>query len=733
MKRYLPGLIISLLYFIILFVTLPNYGMNEDSPFHFLRGQTYLQELLTGDPKFSSSDSHSPVFFIPGQRISLYKPNASEELSTFSPIRPIGFYQTDQTLQQEHKKNIIKTGRRDSFYKHNAWSINYWDIPQNQGHPAVSDMLTAVTNRVFYEGFGLTGDVEGYHLFVVFASALAVFIVYLFAKKAFGESAAIFSALTLALFPFFFSESHFNIKDPVQMSFFSVSVISFYFWISKKFSLRWYFVFTISLFLALGTKWNIFFAPVIVLPWVFFLKKEVRFFWLRIFALGSLSLIIAFGLLIMIWPFLWTDSLLKLVNTFTFYGSLAFKDIRIQSPSSFKLPLGFNATALLRVITMTPPPMLIFLFTGLITLILGKVKTRYKEGLLVLLWFIIPILRVSRQETETLGSIRNFMEYLPAFAVICGVGASFLLMKIQAAGNKIWNPGLQSDRSEIEKKHSVKSKNKSWDSLIHYIAPATLILFYFGLLFIPLYRFHPNENIYFNFIAGGLKGAKDLKLYEWEGSYDNVYRQGIAWFNTHAEEKARLAHLDGTMLSISPLWLRDDIRYGSFFSGYAARGEYVISLVYPDEPHVFGYNYLSKFLVPVYSLKIDGVDVLKIWKNDPKFTNPLYKNQVSLDQKFTPKKHILDGRIIWDIGLGRSMTVTKLLINYESHCSEPKGVWSVILKGKEKFLSLNETALNNDQKEIDFPAEQADIIRNWDVEGNGCIHNLKVDKIFILE
>ena len=85
-KKLLPWILAGI-FFVVGVATLPDYGMHEDSPFHFLRGQYYLNRVLGGDGTFDIPPLRSPVLFGPRQRISSYKLNASEEL--FAPLLPI--------------------------------------------------------------------------------------------------------------------------------------------------------------------------------------------------------------------------------------------------------------------------------------------------------------------------------------------------------------------------------------------------------------------------------------------------------------------------------------------------------------------------------------------------------------------------------------------------------------------------------------------------------------------
>jgi hypothetical protein len=698
------GIIIVFVYFFVLFFTLKDYGIHEDSPFHFLRGQAYLQKILTGDSKFAYSGQFSPVFFAPFQRISLYKPNASEEIR--APLRSFGTWQTkDQTIQALFSNSLNKLNQRQSFYKHNIWTADYWDTI-DRSHPAISDIFMALSNRIFYEGLGWMSDIEAYNLYVIIAVCLGLFFVYLFCQKVFGTITAIFSILTLAFFPYFFAESHFNVKDPVQMSFFTIAIIAFYFWVINKFSRKWWLILVSAIFLALGTKWNVVFLPLILLPWLWLLRKQKELGLLfkikKLLFWGALTIAVPFILLINLWPYLWTSPISKLLTIFGFYGTLAVQDAQFAKPSFAPLPLGFDGRALIYIISMTPPIMLIFFIVGLLVIVFKTIKSAHKENILILLWLIVPLLRVIWQQSAILGSIRNFIEYLVPFSIIAGIGISYLISLL-------------------------KEKFSGFKNL-------SFIVFLTGYLIIislPIIKLHPNENLYFNFLVNNLVGAEKIGAYSWMTSYDNLYRQGVDWFNRHAPKNAQLAYLDGTMIAISPLWLRSDIRFGSFYSGFDRKGEYVISLVYPDPPSISIYYYLERFLNPVYEIKVDGVAVLKIWKNDPHFLKSGYAKEKILENIPPIEKKTINKRIIWDLNFGKKEKITRLILKVaQNNCVEKEGIWSVILGKKEQFFEPYKKILGQEKVEYDFAGDQAETVRFWDVEGKSCLYQAEVDQIY---
>lgn len=671
--------------------------MHEDNPFHFLRGQYFLQKLLTGKDRFDEPNLPSPVFIVPGQKVSIYKNNASEE--ALAPVKPI----TTNTLRKNFEKYLSDFGIRQSFYKHNSWVDNFWMIPDFLTHPAVSDTFMALFNRIFYENLGVSADIESYYLYVALATSAGLFFIFIFTEEVFGVKAAVISAISYALYPFLFAEAHFNVKDPVQMAFFTGAAISFYFFIKRKFSIKWLISFILSTYLALGTKWNIFFIPLFLLPWVFVVWKKnlvkSKLFWFKTILFSLFGVISAFLLLIITWPFLWQDTLVKLYNTFTFYSSLGFTDARVeQIISSFSLPLGFDLTGLIRLFAMTPPLILLFFVLGSFALIFKKINTKFKEGLFLFLWLLVISFIISRIEVAQFGSLRSYIEILPPMTILAGVGGSYLI-------------------SILKKK------------LFSYL----IIGIYLLVLSLTIYKMHPNENLYFNSLTGGISNAKILGIFDWESTYDNVFRQGVDWLNNNSAYSAKLAFVDGTNFAISPLWLRDDIKFGSFFSGFGQKGEYIMALYYPRPPSAFAYLYAKRFLKPVHEIKVDSQTILYIWKNDSNHLYNGFRKETNLNRALKFEVETINKRILSIIKIGGVKTVTRLVLEgVAPDCLTESGIWQFQNQKTGVYISPGIINLDNGLIELDFPAQAADSILYWDIEGKACLNNAKVDKLFVL-
>lgn len=237
--------------------------------------------------------------------------------------------------------------------------------------------------------------------------------------------------------------------------------------------------------------------------------------------------------------------------------------------------------------------------------------------------------------TTIYGGVRQIMEYIPALALLSGLGGVTLLNLLSSRVNKI--------------------------------LVAAIIL----LLFVPhvfkLISIHPNENVYFNFLVGGLKGAKERNLPSWGNSFGAAYRQGISWINRNGEPNSKVVLVNELLPNVPYIFLRPDLTFqNSYRSGYLRQGEYAMTLVYQGiEDRSYYDSYLEKFIEPVYQVKVDDVAILKIWKNDEEHLKVPINEEI--DNQVEVQKN--DQGIIFDIGETRK--ISRLEVEYsDKNCQE---------------------------------------------------------------
>lgn len=670
MKNKLLACAFSLLFFVFGLLTVGHYGVSWDEPEHFMRGQAYLRLFLTGQKTYKD---------LPSYNLALARSDP-------------GYHER-------------------SYYQHDLYSGETW-LVADSGHPPLNDILAALFNNIFYQKLGLLGDIESYHLFSIFIGAVLVGVVFLFAAQAFSVWAGIFSATFLATYPLFWAESHFNIKDPVQATFFVLSVFLFWKGIGTK-KAKFFLLSSVLAGMALAVKFNILFLPFIVGPWLLLIlvrsKKVSGFIFSKNVLLAFLVFpFIMFGILFVIWPFLWQDVLGNTLSVFSYYKELGTEKGFSLNPFS-----SWNLYATQWILYTTPPLTIICFFIGLVTIKRIWLQANSVFVLWVLLFFV-TVLRVSFPNTTIYGGVRQIMEYIPALALVAGVGAdSFRRLMIgflrSRWGQSNWfNPG--------------------W----------FLTVLLLGIL--PLWRLHPNENVYFNFLIGGLTGAVKENIPASGNSYGNAYLQTVRWLNANAEEGANVALIQGTSLNIVTADLRRDLNFSNnSWSGIYREGEYLVELTPHNSLKLYPYawEYIEKFLDPVYEVRADGIAIAKIWKNDLGHTKPeMRKSEVLFTSKIG--RSIKDQAIVLDIG--SPVTLSRLEIFSGSKCKLTPAQIYTSLKGidwkaeEDKFpvVQVNYREQPQPSAFFFFAAKDASFIK-IDTQGD-CLLTAQADiKLRILQ
>lgn len=623
------------MFLIVSIFTLRDYGINWDEPKHLIRGQAYLHYILTGKHDFLDIPPYPALKGAPD----------SIDYNVSPPVR------TQSAVQNSQEAGIQRSYFQSDFYTLDYYLSNDEKVPleAKHSHPEVNDLLSAFTNYVFYQKLGIVGDLESYHLFIVLVTFALLAVIAIWVSKLFGIFPSIIATASLALYPLVFSESHFNVKDPVLMSFFGLAIFSFWLGFSKK---RVLLIILSAIFagFALGTKFNTLFLPFILGPWTLFYvflhyKKGMKLIDLigDPKVLGALLVypIIALAVLYAFSPYLWQDPVGHFIQIVNYY-----KEIGSGTPEeqSRFIVWGWNTYPAIWIALTTPIPILILSVFGLFYSVFLLFCKKSDISLLVLLWLGVPIIRAMWPGANIYGGDRQIMEFVPAMAILSGIGAFYLI--------------------RLTKKNGV-----------------LLILLSMIFVVFEMVRIHPNENVYFNQLIGGLKGAQQEKIPSWGNTYGNAYLQGVNWLNKNAEPNAKLALAVNYISVIPRLKLRQDISLdNTYWSGPRRGGEYVMDMAY-DWPlkNRYKYAYYETFLDPVYEATVEGVPLLKIWKNDEKYVK--FGNQqevvikpISISQEsIEVSPGVSQKRLIIDIG--REVYLTRLVIGHAtSGCDGQEGL-----------------------------------------------------------
>lgn len=613
-------------------LTLPHYGINWDTINHLPRGQAYLHYFLTGKKNYSD---------LPVYKIYWQKPES---------LRIITNIPQDQVPTR-------------SYYQSDAADFDWFMENGGGGHPPLSDILSSVFNRVLFGKLGLVNDIDSYRVYSIFLASSLVGLIFWWVSSNYGLIAGVVSSLSLALYPLFWSESHFNNeKDIPETVFWSFMI--FCFWkgfISKK--SWWILISGIFFGLALGTKFNVLFIPLVLVPWLLFywFGKYRKKFSFSLFIRDNLRLIIAvfvtilLGIFILVgsWPYLWPDPISRLVSVFGYYKEIGFTQ-----------GVTLNTYALQWIITTSPLIILLLSLIGIIYSLIKTLKEKNKMSLLFLLWLIVPIARVTLPGTTIYGGVRQIMEYIPAMAVLAGIGTFWVL-------------------------DTVKKKRMIFFLVIFAITTS------YSLLVIRLYKIHPNENVYFNSLIGGLKGAKEKDIPFWGNNFGAAYRQGVVWMNKNLPNDSKISYARELMPNIPILWFRSDFTLSNGFrSGYLRKGEYIIALIYQGVEKISYFDrYLDRFLIPLYEAKVDDVSILKVWKNDIEHTKNEYLSEKETDDFIMS---INEGTTTFDFG--KIIYLSRLEVFYKEDllCKKVSSAYVQISEDGDKWERLPGTMPNED-------------------------------------
>lgn len=695
-KQLLLALLVPVIYLVISLITIKDYGINWDEPVHFAKGQAALHFILTGKSNYLDLPAYFP------------KPKGDSDF--------MDQYGQDgiQYINAVKSKEVPNSRIRRSYYQSDVWTYDYWISQEGVNHPQVNDLLAAFSNYVFYQKLGIMGDIASYHFFEVVVSFFIVLAVSLLVCSKFGLIPSIFSSISIAFYPLFFSESHFNIKDPVVCSFMGLIIIFFYWGVT---SVDWKKILLSSIIfgISLGTKFNtLFVIPILGLWPLYYLfiqnreKERVNIFKSifknKPFLVSSILFpVVSILVFVALSPTLWTDVIHRLPMIVLYY-----KEIGVGVPAELTrfVFTGFNSFPSFWFLITTPIAFLILFFVGIVVSFYKIIRKRDGFPFLAVLWFLVPFIRVSFFNTNIYGGIRQIMEFLPGMAVLVGIGISFLLSK---------------------------TRYKKIVLLLLVVA--------FGFTAFEVYRTHPNENVYFNQFIGGLSGAKKRNVPYWGNSYGNPYLQGVEWLNKNVEVGAKVALPINTPYFIPRTKLRPDIYFSNaYLSGDKHAGEYVMEHYFDWYPEKwYRYAYYDTFLNPVYEVKVDGVAIFKIWKNSSEFVRPEYKEttryysrnikieNTEIDKGTMTKRLTVD--------LGKEVLLTKIKINHSAYrcdkqtsgygyiaTSEDGKIWSrepedlltpQIRFGANEFDDTNFTFL--------FAAKKARYIMLDSQEANSCL------------
>lgn len=449
--------------------------------------------------------------------------------------------------------------------------------------PPFADTIAAGTLHLFAYTLGWLNPIDGFHLAGVLFAAGLLIALYFFLKKRVGAIPALIALFALATFPRFWGDAHFNIKDVPETALIALAIFSYVLWYEKPYWLKAV-LFGFLFGLATLTKINSVFIPIIVVLGLWGSKyktinKGNILQQLKSFALHHLVMVIAaFHTIFLGWPLVSRDfqSLVEYVTRFMGQGHRT-------GPAYFQWE-----TIRLTFATM-PEYFALFLGIGLVAGVYLLFKEKNTTYRLLLVWCLVPVIRIALPGMSNFDGIRHYLEFLPAAAALVGIGFYAVIKWLQ----KFPKP-------------------------VAYGVPGLLIVLMLINLGDAYISYRPYEYLYFNRVSGGTIGA--LKVFGKDAVSDYwavSYRKGLEWLSENGEEDAAIyTSIAGEIVDISKnVLLRPDITIITDEAS-ALKAETPTYIMFINRPAFF--KSLEKNLVkdeqPVYTIEKQGHVLLYIFK-----------------------------------------------------------------------------------------------------------------------
>jgi hypothetical protein len=188
------------------------------------------------------------------------------------------------------------------------------------------------------------------------------------------------------------------------------------------------------------------------------------------------------------------------------------------------------------IVYTTPLPLLGLSFAG-VAIAARRLVARAREAryVLPLAWAAVVLTRLHLPGAVNFDGVRHFLELFPALAILAGIAASRLVQWVRGA------PAAA--------------------SIARRAAAAALVALLLAPGIAAIARVHPFELAYWNALAGGLRGAREMHLAQAGDYWVTSYRTGLDWLNANAPRDTALAVplAQHTVEIAAPVRLRSDI------------------------------------------------------------------------------------------------------------------------------------------------------------------------------
>ncbi len=505
------------------------------------------------------------------------------------------------------------------------WASRCWE-----GRPKLSITMSGITwaGIWFLNGGSLNviSSIMAHRIAIILLTAIGLAAVYLFVRGTHSRRAALFSVLSIIFIPRFFAHSKYVLMDEPVAIFWVLTL--WFFWLGMK-NWKYGLLSGVMLGLALATKAQAVFIPVIIIVWLLVSYRDKVLDNVHRMAslkppkimVTVLSLIIVTPIVwVMSWPWLWHNT----ISRFVWWKSYYLSTISTGAVPVYFLGTVVTHPSFLYIFSLAaatlPVPILLFACLGSYIAIKDTKTNKNRTSMLFLLSALTPLLILSVSQVAYNG-VQQFMQSFLFIGILSGIGADSLL-------NSAKIPVL------LRKKQNI------------------LTIMVAGLLIAPGFAaiWKGHTDTYFNLMVGGTGGVYNSGLYEtvWSGE---PYLEVVGWLNENAVENAKIyipmAHnifntykygdigqiktrFNVTSVGLGQFsfeqdaLLRDDIEIVSYYDVIERPetmqdADYIVLMsrsgLFESEAHI---NELTRECMdlssPVHSVLADGAPVVKIYR-----------------------------------------------------------------------------------------------------------------------
>lgn len=368
-----------------------------------------------------------------------------------------------------------------------------------QSHGSFSYILSELSFKLFHSTFKLLDSASARHIIIPLLLVFFLIPFYFFVKQYFGTFISVASILIFISTPIVIGESFNNLKDVPLLIFISLSLFSFITWFcSNKIKYLYFFFLYGALAICIKVYALIIFA--ILFFWLLILKCTKSFSkhnyyrknLLKHIVLGCFLLVVIF--IVFFKPAFW--GVQNKISYLQFW--LIMTKILYISDS-----WTWNAYTFQQMFYRMPLLMLISFALGLLSLILSKKKNIISVFFIV--WLLMHLILHCLPRLGLYQQVRLFIACTVPFSIISAVGIS-----------------------------QVRSLFKN-NYLAIGLLISTVMLNLYGIISV-----YPYERCYFNFFAGGLKGAQEKRIkHAYDVQFDSQ-KEVSYWFDLNAKPNAKV-------------------------------------------------------------------------------------------------------------------------------------------------------------------------------------------------